>query len=54
MDDETLQQLSGITDPLIRLRDWLIENRDSAAATRLLPIMDDITQLVAESGVERR
>jgi hypothetical protein len=54
MDDETLQRLSGITDPLIHLCDWLNENRDFATATRLLPIMDDITQLVVESGVKRK
>ena len=54
MDDETLQRLSGITDQLTHLCDWLNENQDFAAATRLLPIMDDIAQLVAESGVERK
>jgi hypothetical protein len=53
MDDETLQRLSGITDQLIHPCDWLNENRDFATATRLVPIMDDITQLVAESGVKR-
>jgi len=48
MDDEAFQRLCRIDGELIQLCNWLNEKRDVATASRLIPIMDEVTDLVAE------
>jgi hypothetical protein len=50
MNDEQFQLLCRIDDELIQLCKWLNESRDIASASRLIPIMDEVTILVAEVG----
>lgn len=54
MDDESFQQLSNIDDQLNQLCDWLNDKRDFDTASRLIPIVDDLTYLVAEISVRRK
>ena len=54
MDDDTYQRLSRLDEQLIQLCHWLNEKHDIATASRLIPIMDDLTHLVAELGVKKK
>ena len=53
MDDEAFQRLNRIDDQLIEVCRWLNEKNDIATASRLIPIMDGLTRLVAELSVKR-
>ena len=53
MNDEAYQRLSRIDDELMRLCRWLNEKRDIETASRLLPITNELTLLVAELSVKR-
>ena len=52
-DDDTCQRLSAIDDRLIDLCVQLNDKRDVATASRLIPITDDLTELLAEIAVEK-
>ena len=54
MNDETFQRLSRFDEQLIELCAWLNEKHDVATASRLIPIADDLTSLVAELSVKKR
>ena len=54
LDDDTFQQLSDINDEFLEYCDWLNEQRDVSTASRLIPITDDLTRLVAELSVKRK
>jgi hypothetical protein len=47
MDDDTYQRLSRIDEYLMELCRWLNERRDTAMASRLIPITDDLTRVGA-------
>ena len=54
MNDETFQRLSRIDEQLIELCNWLNEKHDVATVSKLIPIMDDLTSLLAELSVKKR
>jgi hypothetical protein len=54
MDDEIYERLSRIDDELIQLCAWLNEKRDVDTASRLIPIADDLTHLVAEVSTRKQ
>ena len=54
MDDDTYQRLSQIDEQLMELCRWLIEKRDVATASRLMPITEELTRLVAELKCEKK
>ena len=54
MNNNFYERLSRIDDELIQLRDWLNERHDTTTASRLIPITDDFTHLVAEISMERK
>ena len=53
-EEDTFQRLSAIDDRLLQLCDWLNDKPDVATASRLIPIADDLTRLVAETSVKRK
>jgi hypothetical protein len=53
MDEDAIQRLNRIHDELIQLCRWLNEKRGVATRSRLIPITDELTHLVAESRVEK-
>jgi hypothetical protein len=52
MNKDIYKGLSLINVQLIKLCQWLNEKRDFATASRLLPIIDNLMVLVAESDVK--
>jgi hypothetical protein len=51
MDEETYQRLDRSNSQLFQLCCWLNKKRDIDNASRLIPITDDLTVLVAELSV---
>jgi hypothetical protein len=54
MDDETFERVSDINDRLIQLCYWLNSRHDIGTASRLIPITDDFTRLVAKLSAKRK
>jgi len=54
MDEDAYERLSLINVQLIQLCRWLNEKRNIDTASRLIPIMDDLTHLVAELRVKQK
>jgi hypothetical protein len=54
MDNDKFLRLLKINEELMEICDWLNEQRDIATASRLIPITDDLTHLVAEFSVKRK
>jgi len=50
IDDDTLKQLLRIDDGLMELCKWLNETRDTTISSRLIPLVDDLTQILLEAG----
>jgi hypothetical protein len=50
IDDDTLKQLLRIDDGLMELCKWLNETRDTTISSRLIPLVDDLTHILAEAG----
>ena len=50
MDDSKFLQLLNINWELIEICKWLKENQDSAIESMIVPITDELTQLVLELG----
>jgi hypothetical protein len=50
IDDDTLKQLLRIDDELMGLCKWLNEKRDTEISSRLIPLVDDLTHILAEAG----
>ena len=50
IDDDTLKQLLRINDELMELCKWLNEKRDMETSSRLIPLVDDLTHILAEAG----
>jgi hypothetical protein len=48
------ERLSRIHDERMQVCRWLNEKRDTATASRLIPITDDLTHLVAEISVKKK
>src|SRR5262245_44113021 len=51
LNKDTFQRVLAINERLIQLCDWLHDQHDVATASRLIPITDDLTRLVAEATV---
>jgi uncharacterized protein YicC (UPF0701 family) len=54
MDDDAYQRLNRIAEQLMELCRWVIEKRDVATASRLIPITEELTRLVAEVKDEKK
>ena len=54
MDDEQYERLSEINDRLLELCGWVNARFDIETASRLVPIVDDLTRLVAELSVQQK
>jgi len=54
MNNDVYQRLNRIDDELIQLCEWLNEKCDVDSASRLIPILDDLTSLLAEMSMETR
>jgi len=52
IDDDTLKQLLRINDELLQLCKRLNEKRDMETSSRLIPVVDDLTQISDRSGQE--
>jgi hypothetical protein len=50
IDDDTLKQLLRINDELIQLCKFLNERRDMGTASRLIPLVDELTHVLIEAG----
>ncbi len=50
IDDDTLKQLLRINDEFFQLCKWLNERRDMEVSSRLIPLVDDLTHILAEAG----
>src|SRR2546427_3843861 len=50
IDDDTLKQLLRINDELFKLGKWLNEKRDMETSSRLIPLVDELTHILAEAG----
>jgi len=50
IDDDTLKDLLRIDDELMQLCKWLNEKRDTETSSRLIPLVDDLTHILAEAG----
>ena len=50
IDDDTLKQLLRINDELMQLCKWLNERRDTATSSRLIPLVDELTNILIEEG----
>jgi hypothetical protein len=50
IDDDTLKQLLRINDELLQLCKFLNEKRDMATSSRLIPLVDDLTHILIETG----
>jgi hypothetical protein len=50
IDDDTLKQLLRINDELLQLCKLLNEKRDMETASRLIPLVDDLTHILIEAG----
>ena len=48
MDDTTFRKLSGINDALIEHLRWLVDKKDLAALSALVPIVDKLTTVLLE------
>ena len=54
MDNDKFLRLLKINEELMEVCDWLNERSDTTTASRLIPITDDLTRLVAELSIERK
>jgi hypothetical protein len=50
IDDDTLKQLLRINDELLQLCKFLNEKRDMDTASRLIPLVDELTHILIEAG----
>jgi hypothetical protein len=50
IDDDTLKQLLRINDDLLQLCTWLNEKRDMETSSPLIPLVDDLTNILVEAG----
>ena len=49
MDTGTLKQLLRIADELMNLCTWLDERHDLETASRLIPLVDELTQVLLKA-----
>ena len=50
IDDDTLKQLSQISDELMQICKFLNEKRDMETSSCLIPLVDDLTHILIEAG----
>ena len=50
IDDDTLKQLLRINDELLQLCKWLNGKSDLEISSRLIPLVDDLTNVLIETG----
>jgi len=51
MDDGKFLRLLHINEELIEICQWLNENQSGELRSRIIPLTDDLTQLIAELSV---
>jgi hypothetical protein len=52
IDDDTLKRLLRINDELMQLCKFLNEKRDMETSSGLIPLVDDLSQILIEAGKE--
>jgi len=50
IDDDTLEQLLRINDELMQLCKFSNEKRDIETSSHLIPLVDDLTDILIEAG----
>jgi hypothetical protein len=50
IDNDTLNQLLWINDERLQLCKWLNEKHDMETSSRLIPLVDDLTHILIETG----
>ena len=50
IDDDTLKQLLRINDALFQLCKSLTDKRDIETSSRLIPLVDDLADILIEAG----
>ncbi len=50
MDSATLEQLLRIVDELMKLCAWLNERGDLETASRLIPVVDELTRVLLKDA----
>ena len=53
IDDNTLKQLLRINDALFQLCKRLTDKRDIETSSRLIPVVDELTHILIESGQQQ-
>ena len=53
LDDEKILRLLHIDEELLNICQWLSQQRETAIVARLIPLTDDLTQLLDELGLEK-
>jgi hypothetical protein len=53
IDEDTLKQLLGINDELLQLCKWLGERHDLDTASRLIPLVEDLTHILLEADKDK-
>jgi hypothetical protein len=51
MIDDTLKELLRINDELLRVCRWMNERRDTDTASRLVSLVDELTHVLVEAGM---
>ena len=50
IDDDNLKQLLRLNDQLLQLCKRLTDKRDMETSSRLIPVVDDLTDILIEAG----
>ena len=53
IDDDTLKQLLRINDGLLQVCKMLNEKHDTHISSRLIPLVDELTHILADEGKNR-
>ena len=53
IDDDGVQRLLAINERLFELCNWLNERTDTETASRLIPIVDELTRILAKAAESR-
>jgi hypothetical protein len=53
INDDTLKELLRINDELLRVCRWVNEKRDTDTASRLIPLVDELTHVLVEAGMNK-
>jgi len=53
MNEKAYLQLAHINAQLLEICDWLHQKHDIETASRLIPITDDLTRLIADISMQK-